>query len=417
MKFFTWGAAFFMMYFVYGFYIHQSEIIVISEDIHKKNPEGFYDYKGVLNIHSDVGLGSSSTSEIIEEAQAAGLDFMIFSDLNSFNPNFNLEAYHNNLLVLSGAQYNYLDNRILLYSAKKDLYPNNISEVHMKLTDSMSQHASDMKESLQILTHSNKASNRIGGLREIEWSQEFPTGIDGLEVLNQKSLSEKKAQTSRLTILWSLITYPFSPRLSFLRLISEPSEEIAMWDRLNQINFKSPHLNHPIFGFHGADATARAIPLANYFVRFPSYKKSFEMASNHLLLKSELTGNFSNDRTKIVNAFKSGNFYFAFDLIGDPSGFNAVIKQKDKIYLMGSELKKDKNTLLSFKLPAKPNSFFEVVIYKNGERFKTFNESSGTLNIEESGVYRLIVRVIPLFPIPEGKKWITWIYTNPFFVY
>jgi hypothetical protein len=36
--------------------------------------------------------------------------------------------------------------------------------------------------------------------------------------------------------------------------------------------------------------------------------------------------------------------------------------------------------------------------------------------ITTPGVYRLEVRVIPLLPLPDAKKWIGWIYTNPFFV-
>jgi hypothetical protein len=36
------------------------------------------------------------------------------------------------------------------------------------------------------------------------------------------------------------------------------------------------------------------------------------------------------------------------------------------------------------------------------------------LKITERGLYRVHVRVSPFFPIPDAKKWMTWIMTNPF---
>ncbi|NUN04524.1 MAG: hypothetical protein HUU57_02070 [Bdellovibrio sp.] len=44
------------------------------------------------------------------------------------------------------------------------------------------------------------------------------------------------------------------------------------------------------------------------------------------------------------------------------------------------------------------------------------NDPETSFPITQPGTYRVQVRVSPLMPLPDAKKWITWIYTNPFFV-
>ncbi len=209
-------------------------------------------------------------------------------------------------------------------------------------------------------------------------------------------------------MLWSFITYPFNPRLSFLRLFREPDDEISLWDKL---------LNErPVWGFAGADANARAIPIANYLIKFPSYLMSFGITSNHILLTTELTGSYEKDRLKIFTALKKGQFYFALDLLGNPKGFVANIFDREKSFQMGSTIKFNKNLILKAKIPIEPKYFYELVVFKNGEKVSISNTKEILYEIKSPGVYRIQVRVSPYLPIPDGKKWITWIYTNPFIV-
>ncbi|MGZ5280603.1 MAG: hypothetical protein ACXWC9_11695, partial [Pseudobdellovibrionaceae bacterium] len=111
-----------------------------------------------------------------------------------------------------------------------------------------------------------------------------------------------------------------------------------------------------------------------------------------------------------------GHFYLSLDLLGDPKGFIATIEDRDKSYLMGDHLKFNKGLKLKASLPTEPTAFYEIVIFKNGEREATSNKTEINYALTGPGVYRVVVRVSPLLPFPEGKKWITWIYTNNFYV-
>ncbi|WP_415061740.1 hypothetical protein [Bdellovibrio sp.] len=387
-------------YFLYGFYINQYETSVVPPQIAREHSRSLNDYKGVLNVHTDLSSGSASSSFVIASAKLANLDFLMFTDVNVFNMPTTFESYHGNLLVFSAGKYSYLDSRLIYYSLTQEGVGNNLGDAQVKLSDLLSQKTGANKDSLTILAHPYKAG--------YSWTGEIPSGLDGFELLNLKSLVNRAWSESKISTIWSLAIYPFNPSLAFLRLYTEPTDEIALLDKLSQ--------QRRIVVYAGTEASARAIPLANYFIRFPSYKRSFEFMSNHLLLKSELTGSFNSDRVKVFNALKNGNFYMALDMLGDPKGFVATLEEENKSHLMGSEVKLTKNMLLKISLPSKPKDFFEIVIYRNGEAIAKINDPEVVFPISEPGAYRIQVRVSPMLPLPDAKKWITWIYTNPFFV-
>lgn len=400
MKIFSFLTFLVIFYFVYGFYISQSNLAVISPELKNENPVGLYDYRGVANVRTNLSNGSSSPAEVITEAKAAGLDFLIFTDVNQFDHSESLNGYNGNLLVMNEGEYSFLDSRLLYFAQDSSRLPDTPAETAVYFADLLSQQSSDGKDHLLILAHPFNP--------EQTWTGPYPPGLDGIEILNPRAISQRAWIRSKLNVAWSFIIYPFNPRYAFLRLFREPREELVLWDKLSE--------NRMTWGFAGADASARAIPFANALIKFPSYKTSMEIANNHVLLESELTGNYQKDRQKIFSALRKGNFYSSIDLLGDPKGFNTVIKDRDRTYLMGSRIKYSKGLKLSSNLPIVPKDFFEMVVLKDGERVLTQNKNMLDYEVTAPGVYRVVVRVSPTLPLPDGKKWISWIYTNPFYV-
>lgn len=389
-----------IFYFLYGFYISQYDLAIVSVQLKNENPAGFYDYRGAINIHSNRSIGSAPLSFIAASARNAGLDYIVMTDLNQFEDTDIRENYQGRLLILNGAKYSYLDSRLIYYSPAGSIVGANLGEVQVRFADLLSQKPGSNKNSLLYLAH----PYNLG----FSWSGDIPDGLDGIEILNLKSLSVQAWKENKLSTIWSLFIYPFNSRLALTRLFSEPSEELALFDKMSQ--------KRDFVGFAGTEASARALPFSDYLIKFPSYKRVFEIMSNHVLLRSELTGNFTTDRQKIFQALKSGQFYAALDILGDPKGFFAAIEDRNKTYLFGSHVKLSKSLTMKVLLPNVPKEFFEIVIYRNGERYKTFNASDISFPVEQPGTYRVQVRVSPLWPLPDARKWISWIYTNPFYV-
>lgn len=387
-------------YFVYGFYLSQYDFNVIDTQIKSESNSGWYDYKGVMNVHSNLSIGSSNYNQIINSAKTAGLDYLVFTDLNIFNSEKGFNNYFGKTLVLSGGKYSFQDSRLIYFSKKNSHLANSLGEAQLKLSDLLSQKTSEIKDSLVLLVHPF--------LKGFAWNGELPLGLDGIEVINPKSISGESWKNSLVSVLWSLMTYPFNPELSFVRLYSEPENEWELFDKISK--------DRKINAYAGSEASARALPLANYLLKFPSYQRSFEMFTQHVLLKSELTGQPENDRIKIFSALKNGNFYLSFDLIGDPTGFYSYVEDKEKRILFGTEFDFNKHQTLIVKLPSRPKFFFEVLIIKNGVNAGVYNSEYVEHKIDGPGVYRVQVRVSPYFPLPDAKKWVSWIYTNAYFI-
>lgn len=393
-------SSFFFAFFVYGLFLGQYQVHVTRDELEPPNPAEFYDYRGATHVHSDKNLGSGSYRDVIAAAQEANLDFLFFTDLNVFDRDLTLEGYHRKLLVMMGASYSYLDSRILAFDPKNRHRLESLGQAQVLLADFLSQSGRDAEQDLLVLAHPFKAG--------FSWIGPFPSGLDGIEIINLKSVWQRAWNTSKTSFIWSVLIYPFNSELALLRLYSDPTDELRLWDDLNG--------KRRTVGFAGNDATARTGPIGNFYFRFPSYSVALDLLSNHILLRSELTGEQVSDRRKIFDALSSGQFYISLDLLGNPKGFVSFIEEGEKLYAMGSRLRFNRGQRLKIRLPQIPRVPFEAVIIKNGERIFSTDQRETTYVINGPGVYRVIVRVIPTLPLPDGRRWFTWIYSNPFHV-
>jgi hypothetical protein len=74
-------------YLIYGLYLAQYNVAILSEDLVAENPRGFLDYRGITNVQS------GELNEVIASAQSAGLDFLSITDLNVFDRQTSLAGY------------------------------------------------------------------------------------------------------------------------------------------------------------------------------------------------------------------------------------------------------------------------------------------------------------------------------------
>lgn len=365
-------------YLVYGFYISQFEFQLFTTK--NKKSSLFYDYRLSSNIHTYLSLGSGTEETITEEAKRARQDFIMITDVD---------------LPVYDSQDHYNDRIGILYAEKKINDAEKIIQYKLQKNSSL----------IDLKYHAHPINKSYDQASLAEQS------YDGFEVFNLKSITQNAWRQSKLSTLWSVLFYIFNPRLALMRLYNEPTEELRLFDQLSE--------NRSLSMFLGAEASARAIPITNLLMKFPSYERTLSVSSQHLLLTSELTGDMTKDNVKIIEALKKGQFYISFDELGDPTGFEAyVITGKNKPFsFMGSHITLAKDIKIFYKLPAEPNIFFEVVLYRNGKRADHLNTSEGLFTIKQPGTYRLQIRLSPTLPLPDATKWLTWIYTNNFYIH
>ena len=398
-RFFSMLTFLLIAFFIYGFYVSQFELNFVPRKV--KTSDFYYDYRLSMNIHTNQSIGSEPLSVVLSEAKKAENNFILITDLN---PDLKIpdDSYLQNVGVLQGAKYSYKDSRLLYFSTQDKNLGLGKGESQLQLSDLLSEEAH--KNTLDFIS----LAHPFG--KGFKWTGEMPNGLDGVEIVNLKNLSQMSWDRSKLSTLWSLLIYPFNPKLALIRLAQEPTEEISLFDQVSQ--------KRHFVATAGAEASARAIPLADWLVKFPSYERSLSIVSNHLLLSSELSGNMQSDRNSILSALKQGQFYICFDALGDSRGFQTYLisEQGQKRISMGALTKYTKNLKIYFKLPSEPTAYYEVVLYKNGERIDILNTFEGLFPIKEPGVYRIQVRISPRLPLPDAVKWLTWIYTNNYYI-
>jgi hypothetical protein len=384
---------------IYGVFLNQYSIKIIPDTLISEAPKGLNDYRGVINVHSKRSIGSGEIEEIVEAAKLNDLDFLVFNELNDFSDH-RPPKYYQDVLVSFDGEYSYRNSRLLNLLSLKGLVYSNSGEVQMLLPNKLGAKASSLSE-IFVMAHPTKPG--------FTWKDEFPPGIHGVEVINLTSIWEQAWRNEKASFFWTLFTFLFNDHIALIRLLDGKDPELKFWDKLAQ--------SQNVFGFAGSDAVAKVRVTSSSFLKFPSYETLLGLVSNHVLLKAELTGNAKSDQLKLREAFLQGQFYMSFDALADPTGFNASIADRDgQTFLMGSELKFKEGLELVVKLPQKPKVPFDVIMYRNGEKEFTSNSKTTRWMIHEPGIYRVYVRVIPTFPIPDGKRWIPWIYTNPFFI-
>ncbi len=391
----------FFSFLIYGLFLSQFNVQIIEKTITPSHPENFYDYSGITHIHTNKSSGSGSLMDVVGAAQNSELNFIILTDLNQIPYQYIKPQYVNDLLIFSGHEYNYLNSKIINFFPEIKSRPGGLGQLQVQFSELLSQEKRDLKEGLFVVSHPYKKDN--------SWKFNNNIFVDGIEILNLKKIWQSQWQTSKLSFFWTFFLYPFNPRLSFLRLFDNPSKEIKLWDQLN--------LTHNTSGFSGADAEANFTLFSGLNFSYPTYEDIFQITKNHVLLKSELTGDFKRDAKKISDAITAGQFYFSLDLLANPKGFETYItNSKKSIVPMGSIIDYQKDLKLIVNLPRKPSVPFDVIYYKNGEKLIITNSEKSEVNIQGPGVYRVVVRVIPTLPLPDGRKWIPWIYSNPFYV-
>ncbi len=374
----------FIFYLIYGFYLSQFELKLIGKKLNSNPLQS--SYRMQQNIYTDLTIGSGKISDIIDEAKKASTQYIMLTDLN---PTSTLENdyYAFNIGVLFGAKVTNSDYSLTLYSAQNKSY---IQQFNFGYNE---------KNSAETLIINN-----------YELDKKFYPAADGFDVINLKNMANRVWSKKKVSTLWSLIFYPFNPKIALIRLYRDPEEELKIFDDLSKIKKTNMYLS--------TEATAKALPLANVLLKFPSYNNTFKIASQRILLKSDLKYKMESDQEKILSALKSGSFYISIDAFGDSTGFETFLfdNKTNKYYFMNDNVRLDKSIELHYKLPFEPNCFYEVVLFKNGERIDYRSVSEGHFKILKKGNYRLQVRLNTDLPFPDNNKWLTWIFSNNFYI-
>lgn len=392
-----------MLLLTYAIALSLRSTVMIPETLDARNHPGFYDYRGSINVQTSLSHGFLTPAETIRAAQESKIDFLIFNELNHFTPGGAPEGWQRQLLVMNGGKYSYLESRMLSINPERLKAAESLGQAQTIIADLLSrvgdrQAPASAKDSL-ILGQVSR-----GGT---EWTGSHPASLAGLEVLNLRQSISRMWIDARLSMIWSVLIYPFNPDLALVRLFADLDTSFETWDRLSR--------ERRVFGILGTDAGLPSSVLG-ITVRAPGYETLFGLATNHVLLRSELTGDYDSDRQKILSGLTLGQTYFAFDVLGQTKGFASWLEDSGGVRPIGSRVKLEEGSRLMVRLPKKPTVPFETAILRDGLSIMTSNSTETEFRVLQPGVYRVVVRLFVSPSLFDGGRWIPWIITNPFVV-
>jgi hypothetical protein len=236
------------------------------------------------------------------------------------------------------------------------------------------------------------------------WKGKLDPAVAGLEILDY---ADQLYDCSAFAKLNAFLFYPANRALACLRVYHRPEETLARWDREASVR--------PVVGFYGPNMHQN-VRIFKWEPKFPPADAVMPLASNHILSREPLTGDFQSDRRAVYTAIRNGNLFFALDILGDSSGFRFSATQEGRGAIMGEGLVAGVETNFSVRLPRiESNSRLEIVVYRDGVELLRKSGHDLTFQATRAGAYRVEV----LAKVPTFFGWgrmAPWIYSNPIYL-
>lgn len=377
-----------ILFSVFGIYtIYQERYI--PPDIVLSTKE-WYDYSGVIHIHTKYSDGGGTINEITEAARKLGLQFILIADHNTLQPFLDgVEGWNSGILVLAGIEISSSVGHLLYYDAGS-LFKNYDPDKVEKLLQS-----NPGLDTLLVIAHPFHPRMSFN-----HWV--FP-GYGGIELFNGDVQWRDNSLSGILLALFGSLWFPDASN----HLINYPVRSVDQWNKLLNSRF--------VAGIGSADAHSNLKITKNFHLNFPSYSTAFRYVRTHIITKTPFTGDLAIDRTSVIRAIRQGHTYIELGNFCDPKGFMFTVQQDSFITLPGDTYSLKETVKLFIQSPDTTNIF--IRLFKDGVLLQeVWNKKMLIYNAELPGVYRAEVfqvrDAVPLFS--PGS--FPWIISNPIFI-
>ncbi len=253
-------------------------------------PPGVREVRVAYHVHSNRSDGTGTPASIAAAAAAAGLDAVILTDHGDGTRATDPPRRLDGVLVVDAAEIGSWGGHYVALGARPSPFP---------LGGDPASVVEDVARlgGFGIAAHPGSSKD---GLKWRAWDAPF----DGLEWLNADS-----EWRDRPSDLWlAVLSYPWSPTATIVRLLNRPEFELNRWDRATA--------QRPVVGLAAHDAHARlgltgvgepydgAVAL-----RAPGYASMFRAFSNTVQVPAGWGGDAASDAAALFDAVRAGRTY------------------------------------------------------------------------------------------------------------
>lgn len=332
------------------------------------------DYRGALHVHSRYSDGSGPVEEIVEAAQAAGLDLLLIADHNTLAARTEgWVGWHGSTLVMVADEITPPGRAHVLALGVSDI------EGLQYLSEPAYLERVAGQGGLAILAHPEGKPDVGFGASSQPWFHWRSPGYDALEVW---SYMHDWIDGLRW---WQVPGACLRPH----RRISGPDRHLlGLWDGLLK--------ERDVCGVAALDAHAAQV-LAGTLHIFP-YRDLFHTTLTHILVPP-LSGEAAQDEAAVIEALRQGRAYITFELLSPVEAFTFAAERGGERWLPISRLPAGPTTALLVRAPEPA----EIRLLHDGRVRATADDRGACWQVSEPGVYRVELYL-------AGRP---WIFSNP----
>lgn len=347
----------------------------------------FRGLRGNLHMHTSCSDGTKSHHQLARIAEAAGLDFVIITDHNVYEPG--LDAWVGSTLMLVGEEVHDplrepQSSHVLCFGISEDVA--SCAGDPQRLIDAVA-----AQGGFAFLAHPFER-DVTDFLQEpnISWRDWHVTGYAGIELWNFMSEFKSTLKNKAHALLCA-----YAPGLA----ITGPyPETLQKWDSLLR--------SGPVAAFGGSDAHGTVYRIGPFSRAVQSYDYLFGSVNTHLLIEGDLSGIAKEDKTVVLDALRSGCGFLGNEKLGAIAGFSFWARSSDAEATMGERLELRKAVELRVTTPAPA----WLRLLRDGQVIAETRGRSLALMTPQPGVYRAEAH-----KRHAGRRR-GWIYSNPIFV-
>ncbi len=352
-----------------------------------------YEVVGNIHIHTPYSDGTGDHDAIIRAAAEAQLDFVITTDHNVLVQGVEGIYTHNghDVLLIMGEELhnprlNPFGDHLLALGANEEFAHQ--AGNPQQLIDSIIE-----ANGLSFIAHPYDKAIKKWNMPSYAWRNWDIKGFTGIELWNYMS-EFKENLGSTLSSVRALS----APE----RVINGPSTEtLTLWDDLLS-------LENRVVAIGGSDAHAFQAQWGPIKQTIFPYKQLFQGINNHVLLHTPLSGDFDNDKKRILETIAAGRLWIGNDQLAPTKRFRFSAQGHNFTAAMGGQIRVNYGVTLQVGTP----QLSTIRLIHNGI---LHTEEDGIANrsfiVNQPGVYRVEVY------LPVGNKQRGWIFTNPIFVF
>jgi len=347
--------------------------------------------RGAFHVHTTRSDGTGTVDEVAAAAAKAGLGFVIFTDHGDAARAPDPPAYRSGVLCIDAVEISTTGGHYAALGLGRAPYP-------------LAGEPRDVADDVRRLGGFGIVTHPLSPKADLAWLG-WDARIDAIEWLNGDSVWRDASLPRLLGAAW---TYPFRPTPSIASLYGRP-KAIARWDALVK--------GGRVVGLAGTDAHARLgfregrePYVSPVFMRVPSYRASFEVASLRVGLPQPLTRDAARDADAIVGAIRAGHVHSVVDALAAPALFEFTARSGGVSAIQGDALAGIEPVVI--RVRANPPDGGWIVLFRSGAELHRVKASELVYAGDRPGAYRAEVWL----PARGSGGFVPWIVGNPIYV-